>query len=191
MKRLIGLFGGSFNPVHTGHVALAKAILREAGLDEVWLMVSPLNPFKSAADDLLDDESRFLLVQKALQGETGLVASDYELHLPRPSYTWRTLQALRADYPSCEFILLVGADNWLAFDRWAHSTDILAHHRVVVYPREGYPIDAATLPTGVTLVDAPLCHVSSTDIRRRVRAGLPIHGLVPSSIETDVVRLYR
>lgn len=124
MKRT-GIFGGSFNPIHCGHIALAKEILRQTTLDEIWLMVSPQNPLKREASDLLDDELRFLLAQKALADVEGVIACDYEFHLPIPSYTWTTLQHLRKDYPDHEFTLLIGGDNWERFTRWYHWKDIL------------------------------------------------------------------
>lgn len=185
-----GIFGGSFNPIHTGHIALARQIQHAAALDEVWFVVSPLNPFKTTVTDLLADDLRLSLTRKALEGEQGLIASDYEFHLPRPSFMWNTLQHLSADYPDRQFVLIIGADNWLAFDRWAHAQDILAHYELAVYPREGYTIDAATLPQNVRLVDTPLYPVSSTLIRQRLMIGCPIEGLVPPAIVDDVHRLY-
>ena len=106
-----GIFGGSFNPIHNGHISLAKQLKEKAGLDEVWLMVSPQNPMKQQAD-LLSDEVRLQMVRLALEHETGIVASDYEMHLPKPSYTWNTLQALSRDYPDRQFMLMIGGDNW-------------------------------------------------------------------------------
>jgi nicotinate-nucleotide adenylyltransferase len=185
-----GIFGGSFNPIHNGHIALASQIVDHAGLDELWFMVSPLNPFKRAATNLLADRDRYALVSKALAGHDGMRASDYEFHLPKPSYTWNTLEHLSADYPDRQWVLVIGADNWLAFDRWAHAADILAHYEVVVYPREGCPIDASRLPSGVSLVATRLYPVSSTDVRNRVARGLDIRGLVPDCIVDDVERLY-
>ena len=101
----IGIFGGSFNPIHNGHISLARQLREKARLDEVWLMVSPQNPLKRQ-DDLLDDEQRMEMVRLALEGVEGIIASDYEMHLPKPSYTWNTLQALKKDYPDHEFTLL-------------------------------------------------------------------------------------
>ena len=174
-----GIFGGSFNPIHCGHIALAKEILRQTDLDEIWLMVSPQNPLKQQ-DDLLDDHLRFELAQKALANVEGIKASDYEFHLPKPSYTWHTLQRLRQDFPDREFTLVIGGDNWQHFQRWYHWKDILRHHQVVVYPREG---QAGT-------IQAELLPISSTEIRERVKQGESIEGLVPSAIMDDVKQLY-
>lgn len=186
-----GIFGGSFNPIHNGHIALARQLLGLAALHEIWFVVSPLNPFKQGAGDLLADDLRLDLARQALRREPGLMASDCEFHLPRPSYMWNTLQHLVAQHPDRRFVLIIGADNWLSFDRWAHAGDILAHHEVVVYPREGFPIVEATLPPSVHLMHTDLYPLSSTDIRRRVRAGEPIDGLVPEIIRRRVLEYYR
>ena len=186
----VGIYGGSFNPIHRGHIALARQMLRKAHLDEVWFLVSPLNPFKQASTDLLDDQTRLLLTRQALADEPRLVASDYEFHLPRPSYSWDTLQALSRDYPEHEFVLVIGADNWLAFDRWYHAEDILDSYPIVIYPREGCPIDAATLPPTVQLVKTRPYNVSSTDIRRRIREGRPVRRLLPPAIHDAAVAAY-
>ena len=180
MKR-IGIFGGSFNPIHNGHIALAQAVLRQCALDEVWLMVSPQNPLKQEDTDLLDDNLRLQMAEKALEYVEGVEACDYEFRLPKPSFTWNTLQHLTKDYPDHTFILLIGGDNWAHFQRWRHWQDILCHYEVVVYPRDEYP----------GTVDVPLLDVSSTEIRRRVRAGESIRGLVPDSIVSYVERYYR
>ena len=187
MKK-VGIFGGSFNPIHTGHIALAKSLCEKAGLDEVWFMVSPMNPFKKAATDLLDDQLRLGMVEKALKDEPQLQACDYEFHLPKPSYTWHTLQAMSKDYPGIRLTLLIGGDNWAAFDKWYHHDDILAHYPIVVYPRQGAAI--GDVPLGVTIVETPLLNISSTEIRQRIAKGEDIHGMVPDSIVDLVIRNY-
>ena len=183
MKPRIGIFGGSFNPIHVGHIAIARQLLRLARLDEVWFLVSPLNPFKTAATDLLDDDRRLLMAQQALEGEVHLKASDYEFWLPKPSYTYNTLQHLKADYPDNEFVLIIGADNWLAFDRWAHPDYILSNFDIAVYARPDCPIDVQDLPPHVHLYNMGLFDISSTLIRARVRQGLSVTGMVPAAIE--------
>ena len=164
-KLRIGIFGGSFNPIHVGHIGLARYFRKAMGLDEVWLMVTPLNPFKTSASDLLPDQQRFLLARQALAREPHVLASNFEFRLAKPSYTWQTLQALHDELPESSLTLIIGADNWLAFDRWRNYQDILRDYPLTVYPREGYPVDPSTLPSGVTLVDTPLFRVSSTMIR--------------------------
>jgi len=175
----IGLFGGSFNPIHNGHIALAKAVLAQCGLDEVWLMVSPQNPLKRD-QTLLADELRLQLAQKALEGENRIMVSDFEFKLPKPSYTWNTLQHLKQDYPHHTFILLIGGDNWDHFQRWRHWKDILRHHEVIVYPRDDYP----------STIQLPLLDISSTEIRYRVKRHDSIKGLVPDGIIPMVEHYY-
>jgi nicotinate-nucleotide adenylyltransferase len=150
-------------------------------LDEVWLMVSPQNPLKRHDSDLLDDSLRFEMAQKALEGVEGVKACDYEFHLPKPSYTWNTLQHLSMDYPDHRFYLLIGGDNWAHFERWRHWKDILRHYDVIVYPRDDY--------SGT--IDVPLLPISSTEIRQKVRAGEDISGLVPAGIIPLVKQYYR
>lgn len=176
----IGIFGGSFNPIHVGHIALARQLRQAAELDEVWLMVSPQNPLKQGNTDLLDDHLRFKMACLAVENEEGIVASDYELRLPKPSYTWNTLQHLSADYPQHTFLLLMGGDNWAHFERWYHWKDILRHYDVVVYPRNQHP----------GTVNVPLVPVSSTEIRQRVSQGECINEMVPSVIEPMVRKYY-
>lgn len=172
-----GIFGGSFNPIHNGHVSLARQLKEKAGLDEVWLMVSPQNPLKQDSD-LLDDEKRMQMVRLALEGEESLIASDYELHLPKPSYTWNTLQALSKDYPEREFVLMIGGDNWALFDRWYHAEDIKQNYQIVVYPRKG--VEGGI--EGLELID-----ISSTEIRQRIKEGKGIRRMVPKAV-ADYIR---
>ena len=168
-----GIFGGSFNPIHNGHISLARQLRERAGLDEVWLMVSPQNPLKQASD-LLDDEKRMQMARLALENEPHIIASDYEMHLPKPSYTWNTLQALSKDYPDREFVLLMGGDNWALFDRWYHAEDIKKNYRIVVYDRT---------PGEPGFID-----ISSTEIRERIKAGKGIRRLVPKAVADLILK---
>lgn len=186
-KRKIGLYGGSFNPVHVGHIALARQILEKYGLDEVWFVVSPHNPLKDE-NCLASDEKRFALVKKALQKELGMSASDYEFHLPRPSYMWNTLSKLTEDYPENEFSLIIGADNWQCFPQWYNYREILASYSIIIYPRSGCEI--GELPSNVSLADTRLWNVSSTQIREMIHKGESISGLVSDNILEDVIKLY-
>lgn len=187
-KKKVGIFGGSFNPIHTGHIALAKSLCQQEGLDEVWLMVSPMNPFKKEATDLLTDKLRLEMAEQAIADEPKLKACDYEFHMPKPSYTWHTLQALSQDFPNVDFTLLIGGDNWASFDKWFYHEDILSHYPIVVYPRKG--CDIGKVPSGVTIVETPLLNISSTEIRQRIKEGKSIHGMVPDCIEPLVMQYY-
>ena len=166
-----GIFGGSFNPIHNGHISLARQLKEKAGLDEVWLMVSPQNPLKQVAD-LLSDEARLEMARRALKHEEGIIASDYEMHLPKPSYTWNTLQALSKEYPDREFVLMIGGDNWDLFDKWYRAEDIKKNYEIVVYTR--------------TPGDPGFIDISSTEIRRRIREGKSIRQLVPRAVEAMI-----
>lgn len=176
-----GIYGGSFNPIHNGHIAIARAMLDCGAVDEVWLMVSPQNPLKQSAD-LLDEQLRLDMTRRATADIPCVTACDYEFHMPRPSYMWHTLQSLSRDYPDREFTLLIGADNWQVFDRWYHADDIIAHYPIRIYPRRGYDIEASTLPQNVKLVDTGLYDVSSTMVRERIRRGEDVSQLIPASI---------
>ena len=134
MKR-IGLFGGSFNPLHLGHTALAAYICEQGLVDEVWLMVSPQNPLKQDLT-LLDENERLHMARLAVAPYPMLKACDFEFTLPRPSYTYHTLQALREAYPDCTFSLIIGEDNWDNFHRWYRGEDIACETPIIVYPRD-------------------------------------------------------
>ena len=136
-------------------------------------MVSPQNPLKQASD-LLDDEKRMQMARLALENEPHIIASDYEMYLPKPSYTWNTLQALSKDYPDREFVLLMGGDNWALFDRWYHAEDIKKNYRIVVYDRTpGQP---------------GFINISSTEIRERIKAGKGIRRLVPKAVADLILK---
>ena len=189
----IGLFGGSFNPIHNGHVRLAKSLLQEAALDEVWFLVSPQNPFKQD-QQLLDDDKRLQLVRLALKDEPQLMASDFEFHLPKPSYTWNTLQALEQEYPERKFTLLIGGDNWEAFDKWYRYEDILKRYPIIVYPRKGSKVsDVKFQDSDIQIVETPLINISSTQIRQRLHEGKSVRGLVNTEVAMVIEQehLYR
>jgi len=168
----IGIFSGSFNPIHLGHTMLARYILEQAGLDEVWLMVSPNNPLK-AASGLLDEQIRYRMAEMATADEPGLRASDFELHLPRPSYSVVTLAALRQTYPEHEFALIIGSDNMAIFHLWREYETILREYPVIVYPREGDDLGPLEekYPEMRVVEGAPLLRISATDIRTRLAEG--------------------
>lgn len=176
-----GIFGGSFNPIHFGHIALARQILDKSDLEEIWFVVSPQNPMKSA-DSLADDETRLKLVKAALEGEDKLVASDYEFKMPRPSYMYDTLTAMRTDYPERQFTLLIGGDNWVKFHHWYRWEDILREFRIIIYPRKGAEIDNNVLPENVEIVNTQLYDISSTEIREKISRGEDISLLVPQAV---------
>lgn len=169
----IGIYGGSFNPVHFGHVGLAKWIIGHTDLDELWFMVSPNNPLKDATS-LAPEQERLEGVQKAIQAIPGLKACDFEFSLPRPSYTANTLRELQKAYPDDTFTLVIGEDNLAIFDRWKESEYILQHFRIFVYPRHGCQTERNHTPLPkakelVYLAEAPYFDVSSTEIRAQHR----------------------
>ena len=162
----IGLFSGSFNPVHIGHVQLAEYLCQQQGLDEVWMILSPHNPLKKV-EGLADDQHRLNMLRLALEDKQNIKPSDIELHLPRPSYTYLTLQQLGQMYPQHTFVLIVGEDNMLCFDKWKNYAWILQHHEVLVYPR-GTERHVCTYPN-MRSVEAPLFPISSTQIRQSIK----------------------
>jgi len=153
-------------------------------------MVSPMNPLKWNDSDLLEDNLRFEMAQKALEDVEGVKACDYEFHLPKPSYTWNTLQHLKEDFPDYTFVLLIGGDNWKLFHRWYRAEDIVKEYEMVIYPRRDSDIDRTTLPSNVTIVDTDLLDISSTIVRERIRKGEPINGMVPPAIEQLALKYY-
>ena len=183
--RRIGLLFGSFNPVHVGHLILAEHFATRTDLAEVWLVVSPQNPFKAAAD-LLPDTQRLRWVELAIAGNPHLRAERIEFDLPRPSYTIATLDALRARHPGTEFVLLMGADNLPGLPRWQHAERLLAETDIYVYPRPGTTLpDLVPFPR-VRVLPAPLLDISATYIRESLRRGESIRYLVPAIVEEEL-----
>ena len=184
------IFGGSFDPIHVGHLSLASEVVASGLAGEVWFLVSPQNPHKEACR-LSDENVRMQMVQLAIEGNEKFKASDFEFTLPRPSYTINTLSALEKAFPDKEFVLLIGADNWEKFDRWYRHEEILARYEIIVYPRENSL--KPELPAGVTWLSAKLHDVSSTQIRELVAKGCSISGLVVPAVQVfiDKNNLYR
>lgn len=173
----IGLFGGTFDPPHIAHIALAENILQNGDIDEIWFLVTPQNPWKTS-NQLTLDAHRLEMVKLCTEGLNGLIVSDYEYHLSKPTYSYQTLRSLRSNYPNHSFCLLVGGDNWEAFDHWREYEEILRHHKIIVYPRpesrlvtsegvEDFYKENPSAP-GFTTVEAPLYNISSTMIRERI-----------------------
>ena len=181
MPMRTAIFGGSFNPIHRGHIALADFVVQGGWTDEVWLLVSPQNPLKAAAG-LLPEQLRLVLAQQATENYDRIKVSDFEFNLPRPSFTYKTLAALRESHPDRSFQILIGADNWLCFDRWAHHEELLRDYELLVYPRQGYDIHTASLPPNVRFVPAPLFPFSSTQLREMLLRGEDLSGILPQEI---------
>lgn len=178
MVKRIGILGGSFNPIHYGHLQLARAVVDCGYADEVWLMVSPQNPLKAKAD-LLDENLRLKIAEKALENVPNVHACDFEFSLPRPSYTWFTLDSLRQAYPSNSFALIIGADNLANFKKWAKHDYILSNYDIIVYPREGFEMKIPPICKNVVRLDLPKIPWSSTDIRKRLSVGQDVSEMIP------------
>lgn len=168
----IGIYGGSFNPVHFGHIGLAEWVLNNTDLDEVWLLVSPNSPLKDP-NILADENDRLRAVEQAIAGKPGLRASDFEFTLPRPNYTANTLRELQRRYPEHEFTLIIGEDNLAVFDHWREWQFILDNFHVFVYPRHhDNQMSNVKCPMSNAknlrfLANAPYFDISSTEIRKK------------------------
>ena len=190
-RTTVGILGGSFNPVHHGHLMLASYLAQWGVVDEVWLTLSPRNPLK-AAEALEPDTVRLNMLTLALKGEKNLDLCDIELSMPKPSYTINTLDVLSDRYPDLDFRLIIGSDNWAIFDRWRDHQRILDQYGVIVYPRPGYPVDPDPVD-GMTLIDAPTINISSTFVRKAVAAGRSVRYFVPDSVAQYIAahKLYK
>lgn len=173
----IGLFFGSFNPVHIGHLIIANYMLEFTEIDEVWFVVSPQNPFK--IHDRLENEShRLEMVKLAIVNNPRLKTCDVEFKLSKPSFTINTLSELRALHHEHEFILIMGSDNLAALPKWKGSDEILNHHRLFVYHRQGFEHQPLSVHPQVRIFDAPVLNISASFIREVLEAGKSIEYLV-------------
>lgn len=190
-SKTIGILGGSFNPVHSGHMMLASYLSQWGYVDEVWLTLSPRNPLKEPGD-LLPDMKRLAMLNIAVKGAVGIDICDIELTMPKPSYTINTLEVLRERYPEYKFKLIIGSDNWRIFDQWRASRRILDEFGVIVYIRPGYPVDRRHVD-GLEVVEAPMIDVSSTFIRDAIARGRNMNYFLPAGVYKYIVdnRLYK
>lgn len=184
----IAIYAGSFNPIHNGHLAIAREVLHQGAAEQVWFLVSPQNPLK-VNSHLWAEHDRLEMVRLAIEGEPNMIASDYEFHLPRPSYTIRTLDALKKDFPTHQFVLLIGGDNLSIFHKWVEYLRIISDFGLIVYPRPGYEsADFMTLEN-TTYLTAKLLDISATELREKAKKGESIDALTPSKVADYLKRL--
>lgn len=176
-----GIFSGSFNPIHIGHLALANWLCEFEGLDELWFLVTPHNPIKSR-EILIDDRLRLEMARVAVAAYPKFQASDFEFSLPKPSYTIDTLHALEKAYPDREFYFIMGADNWHAIERWKDYRTLIDSYPILIYPRKGFEIIIPPSHPHIRKADAPLMEISSTFIRESYKAGKDIRFFLPEPV---------
>src|SRR5215203_1290632 len=180
----VGLFFGSFNPIHNGHLIIANHILNETALDKIWLIISPQNPFKESAS-LLNTYDRLYLVSKAIENDNRLKGSDIEFQLPKPSYTSATLTYLKEKYPVYEFSVIIGSDSFQNLSNWKNYETIIHNYELIIYKRPGFEL-INNIQARVLIMNAPLLAISATYIRELVKNNKSIKYLVPESIEQEV-----
>ena len=187
----IGLYFGSFNPIHTGHLIIATHIINNTDLDEVWFVVSPQNPFKKSAG-LLNEQHRLALVKIAIEGETKLKASNAEFKLPKPSYTIDSLVYLSEKYNGHTFSVIMGSDSFQNINKWKNYEQILSNYNIYVYLRLNFPV-AENQPKNIILLRAPLMEISSTDIRKYIKIRKSIRYMVTDAVmkEIEAMHYYR
>jgi nicotinate-nucleotide adenylyltransferase len=177
----VGLFFGSFNPIHIGHMLLANYMLEFTDLDKVWFVISPHNPLK-VKSSLLDERHRLQMVQIAVEDNSGLKASNVEFKLPQPSYTVNTLAHLKEKYPKNDFVLIMGADNLVTFHKWKNYEEILKYHELYVYPRHGSADADLRTHEKVKFVNAPQVEISSTMIRQAIKEKKDMRYFFPEAV---------
>lgn len=174
----VGLYFGSFNPIHIGHLIVAQAVQERANLDEVWFVVSPQNPFKKS-NTLLHEFDRYDMVRLAIEDNDVFRVSDVEFNMPRPSYTIDTLAYLKEKHPGHQFKLIIGGDNLIVFPKWKNSSKIIEDFGLIVYPRPGSKQSEFIDHPNVSFIEAPLLDISATFIRKCIRDNKSIRYLVP------------
>lgn len=181
LMRKTGLYFGSFNPIHVGHLIIAEYMLEHSDLQEIWFVVSPRNPLKKKSS-LLDDRQRLYMVNLAIGDDDRFKASDIEFSLPQPSYTCHTLTHLAEKFPQREFCLIMGEDNLATFDKWLNYEWILENYHLYVYPRPGYDAGERKNHPHVTFVDAPQMQLSSTMIRENLKERKSVCYMLPPKV---------
>lgn len=177
----IGLYFGSFNPIHTGHLIIANHVLEHADLDKIWFVVSPHNPLKES-HSLLNEYDRLHLVELAISNNNKFRVSNVEFHLPKPSYTIDTLAYLSEKFPLERFTVIMGSDSYQNLPRWKNYTKILEYYKIVIFERPGFPVDPLALHPNAAVLKAPLLEISSTHIRTQVKESRSIRYLVPDAV---------
>jgi nicotinate-nucleotide adenylyltransferase len=180
----VGLFFGSFNPIHTGHLIIANWVLNETDIDKIWLVISPQNPFKSD-QDLLSEVHRLMLVKEAILGDDRMAASDVEFELPKPSYTFRTLSLLREKYPANTFSIVLGSDSFQDLAKWKNFESIVSNHKIVIFKRPGTDVKNK-IDAQIEILNAPLLDISSTKIRELIKNKKSIRYLVPDKVREEI-----
>lgn len=175
----IGLYFGSFNPIHNGHTAIALYMLEHYDFEQIWIIVTPNSPFKSK-EELIDENIRLQMVKLATEEYPDIIASDFEFDLPRPSYTYMTLHKLRMLYYEDKFSIIMGSDNVNDLEHWKKSTEIIRNHKIYIYPRKE---NISKLPTdNFIYTDAPIYDISSTEIRNKVKKRKDVSSLVHKKV---------
>lgn len=180
----IGLYFGSFNPVHVGHLIIANHAANETDLNQVWFVVSPQNPFKQSAS-LLNEYHRLHLIKSAIDGENNLRASGVEFNMPKPSYTVDTLAYLKEKHPEHEFSILMGSDGFQNLNKWKNHEVIITNHSIYIYKRPGFEV-TETFGANVHILNAPLLEISSTHIRELIKNRKSIRFLVPDVVKEEI-----
>jgi nicotinate-nucleotide adenylyltransferase len=180
----IGLYFGSFNPIHNGHLIIANEVAFREKLDQVWLVVSPQNPHKKN-NTLLNEWHRLHLVQTAIDDNPRLKASSVEFKLPKPSYTSNTLAYLKENYPNHTFSIIMGSDSFCNIANWHNYRYLIEGYRFIVYRRKGFEINDS-LGADIKLLDSPMLEISSTMLREKIKSGSPIDYWLPKSVAEEI-----